>query len=201
MIRFFNVLLAILLLLVLLPFLVFIIVLLRLTGEGEVFYRQVRVGLNTREFQVLKFATMMKNSPNMGAGTLTVQNDPRVLPVGKILRKAKLNELPQLVNVLRGEMSFVGPRPLVHRGEANYTDDVSKCIRSVAPGITGLGSLFLRDEESYCAHREDAHDFYREVISPFKADVELWYVKNRSLLLYFKLLALTVVAVVFSKVE
>jgi lipopolysaccharide/colanic/teichoic acid biosynthesis glycosyltransferase len=100
-------------------------------------------------------------SPNkffdyISAGTLTMMNDPRVLPVGAFLRKTKINDLPQLLNIFIGDMSFVGPRPLVPEGEKNYTQDQARIIRSVRPRVTGIGSLILRDEESYYAHRSDA---------------------------------------------
>ena len=101
------------------PLLIPIALLLRFTGEGEVFFVQERVGLNQQTFGLLKFATMLKDSANIGSGTITVRNDPRVLPVGKVLRKTKINELPQLLNILRGDMSVIGPRPLT-RNHFNY---------------------------------------------------------------------------------
>src|SRR3712207_5633228 len=104
---------AFLLLLVLSPFLLVIILLLKLTGEGEVFYFQKRIGYRNQYFDIWKFATMLKNSPNIGTGIITLRNDPRVTFMGRFLRKSKLNELPQIINVLIGNMSFVGPRPLV----------------------------------------------------------------------------------------
>lgn len=179
------------------PMLLMVIIVLRLTGEGEIFYRQRRVGLGQVEFNILKFATMVKNSPNIGAGTITLQNDPRVLPVGRVLRKTKINELPQLFNILRGDMGIVGPRPLVPDGDANYDEDAARIIRSVRPGLTGLGSVMLRDEEAYYSHREDASDFYRKVISPYKESLEVWYVKNRSIWLDLKLILFTALVVVF----
>jgi lipopolysaccharide/colanic/teichoic acid biosynthesis glycosyltransferase len=100
-------------LLVLMPLLLPVCILLRFTGEGEVFYAQTRIGLNGKTFKLLKFATMLKNSPQIGAGAITVTNDPRVLPIGRFLRKTKINELPQILNILLGDMSIVGPRPLM----------------------------------------------------------------------------------------
>ena len=110
--RFLDIVCAALGLIVLLPLLCPLAILLRMTGEGKVFYRQERMGFGLKPFFILKFATMLENSPSLGSGDITLKNDPRVLPVGRVLRKTKINELPQLWNVLIGEMSLVGPRPL-----------------------------------------------------------------------------------------
>ena len=183
-------------LLILLPLLVPLFLILRFTGEGEVFYRQLRVGFRGEKFNIYKFATMLRDSPNIGAGTLTMTNDPRVLPVGAFLRKTKINELPQLLNIFIGDMSFVGPRPLVPEGEKNYTQDQARIIRSVRPGVTGIGSLILRDEESYYAHRSDAREFYIHVISPYKASLEIWYINHSSVTLNMLILVSTALAVI-----
>jgi lipopolysaccharide/colanic/teichoic acid biosynthesis glycosyltransferase len=193
--RLFDIFLSSIAILFLSPLLIFVSLILKFTGEKEVFYQQVRVGVGRRLFNILKFATMVKNSPSLAGGTLTLQNDPRVLPIGKILRKTKINELPQLINILKGDMSIVGPRPLVSEGEKNYSSDGSSVIRSVRPGLTGLGSLVLRDEEGYYAHRPDAVDFYISVISPFKESLELWYVENQSFGLDLKIIVLTAMSV------
>jgi lipopolysaccharide/colanic/teichoic acid biosynthesis glycosyltransferase len=111
--RFLDVVLSFLALMVLAPFLLPVVAILRFTGEGEIFYIQERVGRGGNSFGLYKFATMLKNSPNIGAGEITVQGDSRVLPFGKLLRKTKLNELPQLWNIFIGDMSIVGPRPMV----------------------------------------------------------------------------------------
>ena len=177
------------------PILVPIIIILKFSGEGEIFYLQPRIGLNGNLFNIIKLATMLKNSENMGAGTLTLKNDPRVLPIGKFLRKSKINELPQLFNILLGDMSIVGPRPLVPEGESFYTESQSKLLRSVRPGVTGIGSLVLRDEESYYAHRQDSHEFYKNVISPYKALVEMWYVENKSIYVDLKIIILTALSI------
>lgn len=196
MIRVFDIILSGFALVILSPLLFLLSIILRLTGEGEVFYRQSRVGFRNERFNIYKFATMLKDSPNIGAGTLTMKNDPRVLPVGTFLRKTKINELPQLLNIFIGDMSFVGPRPLVPEGEKNYTQDQARIIRSVRPGVTGIGSLVLRDEESYYAHRSDARDFYIHVISPYKASLEIWYVNNRSITLSVLIILATAFAVI-----
>jgi|TARA_B110000879_G_C11097755_1_gene481808 lipopolysaccharide/colanic/teichoic acid biosynthesis glycosyltransferase len=182
-------------LIILSPLLICISLILRFTGEREVFYKQIRAGYKSERFKIYKFVTMMKDSPNIGAGTLTMKNDPRVLPVGVFLRKTKINELPQLINILIGDMGIVGPRPLVPEGEQNYSHEQAKIIRSVRPGLTGMGSLMLRDEESYYAHRSDAKDFYINVISPYKASLEIWYVQNISFNLNIKIIIGTIITV------
>jgi lipopolysaccharide/colanic/teichoic acid biosynthesis glycosyltransferase len=196
MFRLFDIIFSGVALAILLPLFLPLVAILRLTGEGEVFYRQSRVGFRSKKFNIYKFATMLKDSPNIGAGTLTMKNDPRVLPLGALLRKTKINELPQLLNIFIGNMSFVGPRPLVPEGEKNYTDDQAEIIRSVTPGVTGIGSLVLRDEESYYAHRSDAKEFYIHVISPYKASLEIWYINNKSFTLNMLILVSTALAVI-----
>ena len=193
--RFFDIVFSFLAILAFSPILLIIVLALRISGEGEVFYKQKRIGRLGKDFYVYKFATMLKNSELLG-GTLTLKNDPRVLPMGAMLRKSKINELPQLINILKGDMSIIGPRPLVPEGELNYTSEASAVIRSIRPGLTGIGSLVLRDEESYYSHREDAASFYKLIISPYKEKLEIWYVKNRSLSLYFKIIVLTLVVIV-----
>ncbi len=193
--RFIDIFLSGTALLFLFPLLFFVTIILKFTGEHEVFYFQKRIGFKREEFNVFKFVTMVKNSENMSGGTLTMKDDVRVLPIGKFLRKTKINELPQLANILLGHMSIVGPRPLVPEGENYYDLEVSKIVRSVRPGATGIGSLILRDEESYYAHRSDAHDFYKNIISPYKGSIESWYVENKSFLLDCKIIILTFVAI------
>lgn len=193
--RFFDIFFSLLAIVGLSPIFLVIVLLLRITGEGEVFYKQKRIGRQGKDFYIYKFATMLKNSELLG-GTITLKNDPRVLPIGGMLRKSKLNELPQLINILIGDMSIVGPRPLVPEGELFYTTEASAKIRSIRPGLTGIGSLVLRDEESYYSHRDDAASFYKLVISPYKEKLEVWYIENRSLILYFKIIFFTIIVVV-----
>ena len=119
------------------------IVFLRCTGEGEIFYRQQRIGKNFRKFELLKFATMLKDSPKIGTGSVTLKNDPRILPAGKFLRRTKINELPQLINVLFGNISLIGPRPLTADRFDNYSEVQRKTISSVVPGLSGVGSIFF----------------------------------------------------------
>lgn len=167
---------------VLLPLMLPIMLLLRLTAEGEVFYFQKRKGYKCQDFMIWKFATMLKDSPNLGTGSLTLRNDWRVTPVGRYLRITKINELPQLVNVLLGDMSIVGPRPQVERDFMAYPADIRRQIYNVKPGITGIGSLVFRDEEALISSANMApHVYYEKYIAPYKGALELWYQANASL--------------------
>ena len=184
-------------LVILVPFLLPVMIILRLTGEREVFYIQQRAGYKGNEFGLFKFATMLKNSPNIGAGEITVRADPRVLPFGKFLRKTKLNELPQLWNIFIGDMSVVGPRPMVLNTYANYPESARQKLNTVHPGLTGIGSIIFRDEERYLADRDQPMEFYREHIIPYKSDLEVWFVENNSLWLYIKAIFVTAWVVIF----
>lgn len=182
---------------VLSPILALIACVLRITGEGEVLYKQTRVGKNGNTFGLIKFATMLKNSSNIGSGEITVKNDPRVLPLGKFLRKSKINELPQLWNIFIGDMSIVGPRPMVPNTFARYPIEAQKVLNTVKPGLTGIGSIIFRDEERLLDGREDPTSFYNENITPHKSDLELWFVENNTLWLYIKIIFVTAWVVVF----
>jgi lipopolysaccharide/colanic/teichoic acid biosynthesis glycosyltransferase len=185
-------------LLILSPFLIIIIILLKFTGEGEVFYFQKRIGQNNKYFDIWKFATMLKNSPNIGTGVITLRNDPRVTWMGRFLRKSKLNELPQLINVLIGNMSLVGPRPLVQRTFDAYNDEVKAKIYLSKPGITGIGSIIFRDEEKLVSETDlDPHIYYNTVIAPYKGALELWYLKRKSLWVDMVIIFLTVWVILF----
>ena len=195
--RFLDVVLSFLALVVLAPCLLPVVVILRLTGEGEVFYIQERAGRGGNSFGLYKFASMLKNSPNIGAGEITVRGDPRVLPFGKFLRKTKLNELPQLWNIFIGDMSVVGPRPMVLNTYAHYPEEAREKLNTIRPGLTGIGSIVFRDEERYLADRDEPMEFYREHIIPYKSDLELWFVENNTLWLYIKIIFVTAWVVVF----
>ena len=199
--RFFDILFSSLAILVFSPFLVMIIFVLRLSGEGEIFFRQARVGKDKVSFGLLKFATMLKASEGIGAGTVTLKDDFRVLPFGKFLRKTKLNELPQLFNIFLGDMSVIGPRPLHNKQFSFYSFDDQNIIASTMPGLSGVGSIIFRDEEKILQNSSDPDATYKEEITPKKAALEKWYVKNKSLGLYFKLIFLTVIAVASSDID
>jgi lipopolysaccharide/colanic/teichoic acid biosynthesis glycosyltransferase len=197
--RFFDVLFSALALVVLSPFLVLIAILLRLTGEGEIFFLQERVGKDGRVFKVFKFATMLKNSPSIGTGTVTVKNDPRVLPLGSILRKTKINELPQLLNIFLGDMSVVGPRPQAQRCFNAFPSELQRIIVKVRPGLSGLGPIVFRGEEDILSDHTGLVDFYDQVIAPYKGTVEAWYVEHQTLRTYFAVILVTVWVVIFPK--
>jgi lipopolysaccharide/colanic/teichoic acid biosynthesis glycosyltransferase len=197
--RLFDILLSALALLVLSPLLVPIAILLRLTGEGEVFFLQDRVGKGGKSFKLYKLATMLKNSPSVGTGTVTVKNDPRILPMGGFLRKTKLNELPQLLNILNGDMSIIGPRPQTQRCFDAFTPAAQHAVIQVRPGLSGIGSIVFRDEENMMHGHQDPAHFYDHVISPYKGALEEWYVANQGLWTYFMLIGLTVWVVLLPK--
>ena len=195
MTRFFDILFSGLAIIVLLPFMIPIMIGLKLTGEHDIFYKQERIGKGGKPFGVLKFATMLRNSPNMAGGVLTQKDDPRILPMGKFLRKTKINELPQLVNIFIGQMSVIGPRPQAKRHYDLYSDEVKAAIDIVAPGLSGLGSVAFRDEEDMLNAVEDRDKFHDTIIAPYKGALEVWFVQHRSVGVYFKLIWLTVLAV------
>ena len=179
-------------LIILSPLLIPSVIILLLTGEHEVFYFQKRIGFKNRLFNIWKFATMAKNSPNMGSKDLTMRNDPRVTFMGKFLRKSKLNELPQLINILIGDMSFTGPRPLMKSGFDRYSEELQAKIYNVKPGLTGIGSIVFRDEELIMTKSSLTPDeCYRTIILPHKGALELWYQQHQSFFTDFMLLFLT----------
>jgi lipopolysaccharide/colanic/teichoic acid biosynthesis glycosyltransferase len=190
--RFFDILFSGIALLVLSPLLVPIVITLRLTGEGEVFFLQERIGKGGAQFNLFKFATMLKDSPNIGTGTVTMKGDPRVLPVGAFLRKTKINELPQLLNIFFGDMSVIGPRPLTLQTFEAYSENTQSCIKQVRPGLSGVGSIIFRGEEEIMQGANASVDFYSTVIAPFKGALEEWFVSNKSLSVYFIAIFITV---------
>lgn len=185
-------------LLCLAPLLLPIALMLRLTGEGEIFFLQERVGKDGKPFKLYKFATMLKNSPYVGTGTVTVKNDPRVLPMGHFLRRTKINELPQLLNILLGSMSVVGPRPQARKNFEAFPRNLQKLIIQVRPGLSGIGSVIFRGEEDILADYADNVNFYDKVIAPYKGQVEAWYVENQSMFTYFAVIFITIWVVIFS---
>ncbi len=198
--RIIDILISAFTLILLSPLLIPIVILQKLTGEGEIFYFQKRIGYKRKYFDIWKFATMLKNSPNMGTGSITLRNDPRVTPMGKYLRKSKLNEIPQIINVLIGDMSIVGPRPLVDRTFQAYSDEVQNRVYDSKPGITGIGSIIFRDEELLISNSDlEPHEYYAKSVAPYKGALEMWYQENKSTWVDLKLIFLTAWAIVFSK--
>ena len=199
--RFFDVLFSGIALLLLSPLLTPIVIILKFTGEGEVFFFQERIGKSGNKFKLFKFATMLKNSPNIGTGTVTIKDDPRVLPVGAFLRKTKINELPQLLNIFFGDMSVIGPRPLTSQTFAAYSDKTKNFIKLVRPGLSGIGSIIFRDEEDIMHGAKASVDFYANVIAPYKGSLEEWFVLNKSLYIYFMAIFVTAWTVLFPKTK
>lgn len=188
--RFIDILLSTIALVLLSPILIPSIIILALTGEREVFYFQKRIGYKNRNFNIWKFATMLKNSPNIGTGEITLRNDPRVTPFGKLLRISKVNELPQIINVFKGDMSLVGPRPLMEVSFKLYPEEVQQQVYNSRPGMTGIGSLIFRDEEKLVSEAADPRAMYAQIY-PYKGALELWYQKNASLYTDFMIIFLT----------
>jgi lipopolysaccharide/colanic/teichoic acid biosynthesis glycosyltransferase len=199
-IRLFDFLFSLLAVVVLLPFMIPVMIVLKLTGEHYVFYLQSRVGRGGKEFKIIKFATMLKDSPAMPGGVLTQKDDPRILPIGRVLRKTKINELPQLINILIGQMSFIGPRPQAKQHYDLYSNEVKKAINRIPPGLSGIGSIVFRDEEAILNHIEGGREqFHDTVIAPYKGKLELWYCQHRNLWTNFLLALLTIWIVVKPK--
>ena len=181
-------------LLLLLPLFVPLMILLRLTGEGEIFFKQKRVGYKNRDFYVWKFATMRLDSEL--SGTVTPKNDPRILPLGRILRSTKINELPQLINVLKGDLSVVGPRPLTDQDFRRYPEELKPLVYQTKAGLTGIGSVVFRNEEEILAKSEkEFQQCYEEDIMPIKGALEVWYGQNISFLTDIKIVLLTAFAI------
>jgi lipopolysaccharide/colanic/teichoic acid biosynthesis glycosyltransferase len=198
--RVLDFLLALMALLVLSPLLIPVCIGLLLTGEHYVFYFQQRIGLHKKKFGIWKFATMLKNSPNLAGGLHTTRRDPRVLPLGHFLRMTKINELPQLVNILLGDMSIVGPRPLVDKTFDPYPEHVKKVIYNVRPGLTGIGSIVFRDEERLLSEAGMPLDqFYAQYIAPAKGELELWYQRHLSFWTDCMIIFLTAWVILFPK--
>jgi lipopolysaccharide/colanic/teichoic acid biosynthesis glycosyltransferase len=198
--RLLDILLSSIALIVLSPLLIPVAIILRCTGEGYIFYRQERIGKDGRPFGLYKFATMLKDSPNMAGGLLTTTDDPRVLPFGRFLRAMKINEIPQLLNVLLGDMSLIGPRPQARPHFEVFPAHVKREIIKVRPGLSGIGSIVFRDEDSILAQcGKDRHLCYAEDIAPYKGELEIWYVQHQSVSLDLLLILLTMWVVLFPK--
>ena len=187
--------LASIVLTILSPYLLLISIILLSSGEHQIIYFQKRIGKSLKIFSIWKFTTMLKNSENMGEGLLTVREDPRVLPFGKFLRKTKINELPQLINIIIGNMSIVGPRPLIYNP---YDEGIGEAIYSNKPGLTGIGSIVFRDEEDLISKTNmNKTKYYENHICPHKGELELWYKKNISFWTDFKIIFLTAWVIFF----
>ena len=198
--RLFDIILALFALIILSPLLIPVMLILWVTGEHYVFYGQNRIGYKNSTFKIWKFATMLKASPSLGTGSITTRNDPRVLPFGHFLRKTKINELPQVFNILLGDMSVVGPRPLMKVDFDKYNEEIQSIIYSTRPGLTGIASIVFSDEEQYYSNTEmDHHEFDKQFIAPYKGALEKWYQQNVSAWTDMKIIFLTAWVIVSPK--
>lgn len=175
------------------PLLIFCALLVRLTSRGPALFRQTRVGYLGRRFTLIKFRTMVQGAEALGS-SVVVERDPRLTPVGTFLRRTKLDEFPQFINVLRGEMSFVGPRPRVP-SEIDLNDPRERILLSVRPGVTSYASIHHRMEADYCARQANPQAVYRTNLLPQKRSLDGEYVRNLTLRLDMKLLLMTMVLV------
>lgn len=190
--RIFDIFSSAIALLVFSPFFLIIALFIVLDSRGGVFYAQVRVGKNGKEFRLLKFRSMRPNSDK--AGELTVGNDSRVTKIGRFIRKFKLDEIPQLINILKGEMSVVGPRPEVPRYVKLYSQEQLKVL-DVLPGLTDYASLEYLDEQKILGKAEDPEKAYIEEVMPEKLRLNLKYIKERSLLVDIGLIFKTLLGI------
>lgn len=198
--RIIDLLLSVLAFILISPIFFFLILLLWAIGEHEIFYLKTRLGYHNKPFKMIKFATMVKNSLEIGTGSLTLRNDPRITKVGSFLRKTKLNELPQIINVILGHMSIVGPRPQMMVDFMKFPDRDRETLFLVKPGITGIGSIIFRDEEGWISGATgDKHEFYKQNIAPYKGQLELWYRKRLSFRTDFILIFLTAWTIISPK--
>lgn len=172
------------------PLFVLAAALVKLTSDGPVFFCQERVGRNFQPFQIMKFRTMVVDAPQQG-GQLTAGRDPRITAIGRVLRATKIDELPQLINVIKGEMSFVGPRPEVPKYVDRYREDYAELLR-VRPGITDFASLKYRHESELLGASDDPESTYVKEILPDKIELGKDYIRQQSLVLDLKLICMTV---------
>ena len=190
MIRFFDFFFTVLGLIILSPLFLIVAIWIKLDSSGPVFYRQTRVGKNNKDFKLLKFRSMVTDSDKKGLITVGGR-DPRVTQSGYFIRKYKLDELPQLLNVLIGDMSLVGPRPEVRKYVDLYNETQRKVL-SVKPGITDYASIEYIDENEILGKAENPENVYIEQIMPEKIKYNMKYIQNRSVKEYFKIIFLTI---------
>jgi lipopolysaccharide/colanic/teichoic acid biosynthesis glycosyltransferase len=190
MIRFLDLIFSFFGLILLSPFFLVIIIWIVLDSQGPVFYRQLRVGKNGKDFKLLKFRSMYVNSDKKGLLTVG-KSDSRITNSGKWIRQYKLDELPQLLNVLTGDMSLVGPRPEVRKYVDLYTEDQRKILK-VKPGITDYASIKFRNENELLSKAADPEEYYISQIMPEKIRLNEKYINNRSVFQYFRIIFLTI---------
>lgn len=194
LIRLLDIVLSLLGLLFLLPIFVILAVWIKFDSHGSIFFRQIRVGKDGRDFRIYKFRTMIVNAEKMGIITIG-ERDPRITHSGYFLRKYKLDELPQLINVLNGEMSFVGPRPEVRKYVEMYNQEQLK-ILTVKPGITDYASIEYINEDEILGKSLDPERTYIEEIMPQKIKYNMKYINNKTVIEYFKIIFLTIIKII-----
>lgn len=194
LIRLLDIVLSLLGLLFLLPIFVILAVWIKFDSQGSIFFRQIRVGKDGRDFRIYKFRTMIVNAEKMGIITIG-ERDPRITNSGYFLRKYKLDELPQLINVLKGEMSFVGPRPEVRKYVEMYNQEQLK-ILTVKPGITDYASIEYINEDEILGKSLDPEKTYIEEIMPQKIKYNMKYINNKTVIEYFKIIFLTIIKII-----
>ncbi len=192
--RFIDIILSLTGLIIFAPFFLVIAVLIKKEDGGSVFFRQVRVGQNGRPFKIYKFRTMVENAERLGA-KVTKEDDPRITEIGKFLRKYKIDELPQLINVLKGEMSLVGPRPEVPKYVELFKEDYKEILK-VKPGITDYASLEYKDENKLLKGAENPEEIYIKEILPVKIKYYKRYIKDISFITDIKLIIKTIMGIV-----
>lgn len=194
--RFFDIIFSLFGLIITSPLLLLFAILIKFSSKGPVFYRGKRAGKNEKEFRIFKFRTMVVDAEKLG-GPSTSADDSRLTKFGKFLRRHQLDELPQLINVLKGEMSFVGPRPEVPSEVETYDKETKRIILSVEPGMTDLATLANIHEEEILKGSKDPHQTYRKIIKPQKLKLAVEYVKNRSFWLDIKIILKTLKTALF----
>jgi lipopolysaccharide/colanic/teichoic acid biosynthesis glycosyltransferase len=182
---------------IVMPIFIIVIFSIKLTSKGPIIYSQIRIGKDKKKFKIYKFRTMIKNA-NLVGSSITTSLDKRITPIGRILRKIKLDELPQLINVIKGEMSLVGPRPEVPEIVDKYTPEMCR-IFNARPGITSITSLYLREEEKLLDLAMNPNSAYEEVIVPEKVRLAMLHVDKNSFWFDFGVLVRTVWAVSFGR--
>ena len=194
--RLFDILISLVIIIFFIPLCLLIVIYMLLIGERKIFFRQKRIG-NNGEFLLIKFNTMLDNSENMPGGLITTKNDPRIIPGLNWLRKTKLNELPQFLNVLNSDLSIVGLRPL----PLSYYKELSEQQKSTSDicvkGLTGVASLIFRNEEQLFSNEINLYEFDKNIVVPYKLQLESWYSKDKRLFKYFLIGFLTPV-IIFS---
>ena len=194
LIRLLDIVLSLLGLLFLLPIMVILAVWIKFDSQGSIFFRQIRVGKDGRDFRIYKFRTMIVNAEKMGIITIG-ERDPSITNSGYFLRKYKLDELPQLINVLKGEMSFVGPRPEVRKYVEMYNQEQLK-ILTIKPGITDYASIEYINEDEILGKSLDPEKTYIEEIMPQKIKYNMKYINNKTVIEYFKIVFLTIIKII-----